>query len=171
MKIKWKKINGWPYDVSSNGLLRRTKKANGTYVGRIVRPSFVKNGYGIVILQNCGKKKTTRIHRLVAEAFIGPCPDGLQVNHKDGNKRNNLASNLEYVDRVGNMQHAAKMGLLKGPGTRGTGHAGTKLTEQNVLDIRSYLAKGFTVKQAAAFFSIGESCVAHIKFRRTWRHI
>jgi hypothetical protein len=42
-------------------------------------------------------KRQKLVHRLVAEAFIGPCPTGKQVNHKDGVKANNNLENLEYV--------------------------------------------------------------------------
>lgn len=51
-----------------------------------------------------------KIHRLVAQLFIGE-PNGLQVNHKDGNKENNAVSNLEYVTHEENRIHAINTGL------------------------------------------------------------
>ena len=53
------------------------------------------------------------IHRLVALAFIGPCPEGKQVHHRDGNKRNPIARNLEYVSASENIKHAWATGLRK----------------------------------------------------------
>ena len=58
-----------------------------------------------------GRKSVTwRIHRLVAGAFI-PNPDGLEeVNHKDCDRTNNRADNLEWVSRVGNIAHSISAG-------------------------------------------------------------
>lgn len=59
------------------------------------------------------KKTVFRLHRLVAEHFIGdPLPKETDVNHKDGNKQNNSASNLEWCTRSENMKHAIRTGLF-----------------------------------------------------------
>ena len=50
------------------------------------------------------------VHRLVARTFIGPCPPGLEVRHKDGNPTNNHVENLEYGTRAQNMQDRLKHG-------------------------------------------------------------
>ena len=69
-------------------------------------------GYLQVGLSNKGDK-TFRVHRLVALTFI-PNPYNLpQVNHKDGNKKNNCVDNLEWISNYDNMQHAVKLGLTK----------------------------------------------------------
>ena len=64
--------------------------------GKILKPYDNGYGYLMVDLQNNGKRKHARIHRLVAEAFI-PYPENLpEVNHKDENSHNNAVGNLEW---------------------------------------------------------------------------
>ena len=72
-----------------------------------------RKGYLAVDLYENGERKTKRVHRLVAEAFI-PNPDNkTEVNHKDGNKLNNNVSNLEWVTSKENVRHAWDNGLMK----------------------------------------------------------
>ena len=70
-----------------------------------------KNGYFKVTLSNDGVPKCFSIHRLVAEAFIENKEGKPQVNHIDGNKRNNCADNLEWVTASENQLHAVRTGL------------------------------------------------------------
>lgn len=71
------------------------------------------SSYLVVVLSVNGKTTHPMIHRLVAEAFV-PNPNGYpEVNHIDGNKLNNHASNLEWVTRSMNQKHAWKSGLQK----------------------------------------------------------
>ena len=71
----------------------------------------IRTGYYSVDLRKNGKRYKCRIHRLVAEAFI-PNPDNLpQVNHKDENKLNNEASNLEWCDNTYNTHYSKHQDL------------------------------------------------------------
>lgn len=56
-------------------------------------------------------KKHTALHRVIAEIYLGKRPEGLVVNHKDGNKLNNFPENLEYCTVNDNIQHSIKMGF------------------------------------------------------------
>ncbi|RJP48805.1 MAG: hypothetical protein C4586_08635 [Anaerolineaceae bacterium] len=107
----WKDIPEFEgvYQISNHGRLKKLKCERRPHsYPRIVS---VKNGNGwylTIILQFEGKKKTARIHRLVAEAFIPNPENKLEVNHKDTNKQNNHWSNLEWVSRKENHAHAVK---------------------------------------------------------------
>ena len=89
MREKWLSVVGYEglYEVSNLGRIRRI---------RIVEPTRKKHGYMQVSLKSStGARKSLRVHRIVAEAFI-PNPEGKpQVNHKDENPENNRADNLE----------------------------------------------------------------------------
>ena len=97
----WKLIKDYPnYSVSDLGNVKNNK------TGRILKPLEVGGGYVVVDLWNNHGSKSKKIHRLVAEAFI-PNPDNKpQVNHIDGNKKNNKKDNLEWVTASENVQHA-----------------------------------------------------------------
>ena len=84
-----------------------------------VKPSLNKDGYLTVTLRlKSGKRKTFRVHRLVAEKFIKNLGKLPEVNHKNGVKIDNFYKNLEWVTHAGNIQHAWNMGLLKSTKSR-----------------------------------------------------
>lgn len=94
------------YLVSNTGRIRR----EGSDKDHSIRD---RKGYFAVDLYENGKRTTERVHILVAEAFV-PNPDSKpMINHKDGNKHNNNAENLEWVTHKENCEHAWKNGLAK----------------------------------------------------------
>lgn len=104
MKEIWRDVKGYEgqYQVSTWGNVRNTQ-------GKNIFQEPNHKGYPRVKLFKDGKKKNKRVNRLVAEAFI-PNPDNLpQVNHRDGNKKNNSFSNLEWVTQEDNLKHATNM--------------------------------------------------------------
>ncbi len=116
MEEIWKDIKGYEgyYQVSNQGRVRRIKSGKSTQKGRILKTSSKFDEYSRTGLSINGKVCWLTIHRLVAEAFI-PNPEKKPcVNHIDGNKRNNVVSNLEWCTYSENNRHAYRIGLNKG---------------------------------------------------------
>ncbi len=110
----WKKIPdcGEYYSVSNFGRVMVTGKRKwGHKIGKIIKP-FDNNGYVRYNLYSGnteGKKRSCKAklaHVLVFEAFIGKIPDGLEINHIDGDKTNNRPENLQAVSASQNIRHA-----------------------------------------------------------------
>lgn len=99
------------YQVSDCGRVRSHPGARvkGSKSGRVLSQSFGSKGYRQVNLCKDNRQHSVKVHRLVAAAFLGPKPDGLQVNHIDGDKNNNHVSNLEYVTAKENTRHAHRV--------------------------------------------------------------
>ena len=97
MKEIWKDINEYPnYMVSNMG---NVKSLNYKHTGRekILKSSVDKIGYMYVGLCKNGVKKKCQVHRLVAEAFYGEIPNGMQVNHINEIKTDNRLENLNLM--------------------------------------------------------------------------
>lgn len=103
----WKQIGKTDYEASSTG------KVRFSITKRELSQCNSATGYMQTRFTRDGKAKSCLVHRVVAEAFLGPCPEGKEVNHKDGDRKNNKIDNLEYLTRSENMLHAVKLGLTK----------------------------------------------------------
>jgi hypothetical protein len=104
----WKTIEGYPkYEVSSLGRIKSYQKSEP----QILKGGYDKDGYHLILLYNENGRVTKKVHRLVAEAFIPNPKNSPQVNHKDGNKRNNSSGNLEWSTCEENITHAFNIGL------------------------------------------------------------
>ena len=158
---------GW-YDVSDQGHVRRMRKTNNTHVGRILKGSIGGKYYLQVALYKDGVRKGAKIHQLVAAAFIGPCQEGKELNHKDGIKTNNHVSNLEYVTHKENQHHASVMGLYASQ--EGEDNSCSKLTEEDVRCIWEEL-KTETRSSIARRRKVCKQTICNIAAGITWRHL
>ena len=111
---EWRPIPGYDglYEVSNCGRVRSYRHNRW---GRSETPKIIcgDNGHylGVTLCKNGQNRQY--IHKLVAEVFI-PNPNHLsEVNHIDGDKRNNRVENLEWCSHKENMQHAADHALFK----------------------------------------------------------
>ena len=117
----WKTVVGWEghYEVSDQGRVRSldriVKARHGAWhkpgvtysgtrrmKGRVLRPGASTSGHLHVVLRN--PKKSRTIHAIVAEIFIGPRPNGMEIRHLNGNPADNRLVNLEYGTRSENSE-------------------------------------------------------------------
>lgn len=108
VKERWKPVSENPsYYVSDQGRIKRNEKE--------IRQDTDRYGYPRVTISTKGIKHTRNTHQLVAKEFVEGYSEGLQVNHINGNKYDNRASNLEWISNGNNLRHAYKTGLNYGP--------------------------------------------------------
>lgn len=112
-------------------------------------------GYGRVKIRG----KQVMAHRIIWEAFNGQIPEGLEINHKDSNKKNNALENLEVVTKSQNAKH----GWVAKPAPRGIGRK--MLSTQSVKEIKELMKKK-SIREISKMFSVSYSCIAHIKSGR-----
>ena len=115
-----------------------------------------------------GRKKTFRLHRLVMMAF-NPIDnsENMQINHKDGNKKNNALSNLEWCTASENQIHAFKNGLQKP--RRGSSSNFSKLKEEDIKRIFELRVKGLTHQAIAEKIGCTRSNISYILSNKTWQ--
>jgi len=101
----WKDIPEFNYQISDYGNIRSKK------TGRILIKCNDKDGYHLITLCKGGKQWTRKVHRLVAQIFIENPNNLSEVNHIDGDKKNNVVYNLEWVSRLENERHAYETGI------------------------------------------------------------
>lgn len=133
-------------------------------------PSADKDGYHSVYLSCNGKTTRRTVHRLTLEAFIGLRPEGFQCCHLDGNRSNNVLSNLKWGSRIENESHKAVHGT-KPVGVKNGQH---RLTEDQVLLIRARKSSGLRNWGAGALareFGVHLRTVYMVSSGRQWTHI
>jgi hypothetical protein len=108
-----------------------------------------------------------RIHRLVLETFVGPCPPGMVCAHNDGNATNNQIDNLRCDTHQANCDDRLRHGTL----CRGEAARHARLKEAEVLEIRRLRAGGMKIGELAALFNVGKDNIKAIIYRRSWRHL
>jgi hypothetical protein len=122
--------------------------------GLVRKQKLNSRGYPQITLSKNGRKHTFLIHRLVAMAFVKNPNKYKEVNHKDGNKLNNKASNLEWVTRSENLIHAIKLGLKVMPKYTRNTHPNAKLKVNDIDLLRAQRISGFTYKEIGEYWGI-----------------
>lgn len=169
-ELIWKDIPGYEgyYQVSNTGLVKRIKYTRGKAAG-ILSPGYKSSGYPYANLCVNGKMKNRLVHQIVMLAFEGKCPDGMEINHIDGNRKNCHVSNLEYVTHKQNMRHSATvLDSWAKHRTRKIRHSRI-LTHEIVNDIRQLAIAGeMTQRDIAKLYYIHYSTVNRIISGESW---
>lgn len=170
----WRPVNGVDHlEISDFGRLRSVSRTfinsrgvSRFWKARILHPSMSGryrsyNYRGTLLL----------IHRVVALAFVDNPDSKLCVKHKDGNKLNNRANNLEWVTRSENMLHAYATGLIKPRDTRGVKNPRASFTVVEVRQIRLLYSRGFKIATIAKQMGRSWSAVGAVAKRQVWKHL
>ena len=167
---EWRQVFGYEgiYSVSSDGQVRTDVGANRLKVGGILR-TRIRGGYPALQLYDVDKKKRSHsVHLLVLRAFVGPCPDGHNANHKNGVKTDARLENLEYTTFSSNSMHAVEHGLLR---VRGEDNPASKLTTEQVGWIRRIYRHGTVIqRELATAFGVKQATVSNIITGKIWRY-
>ena len=162
MNIEWRPVVGHEhlYEVSQAGAIRNriTGKERVIHVNK-------SSGYLSIGLWKNTKRTESMIHRIVTAAFLGPCPDGYEVNHKDRNKLNPNLENLEYVTRSENVLHAYANGVVPRRGELGTM---ARLTETQALKIRASTISNYVLSRE---YKVTPQHIGDIKRGQKWKHL
>jgi hypothetical protein len=149
---EWKPFPGLE-TLGSISNLGRVKSVHGV----ILKPRAAANGYLYIVIMQRGNgiKKTIRPHRLVALAFCEGYQEGYTVNHIDGDKTNNAASNLEWVSHRDNIRHAIKIGL------RPPNYPRPKIPHEDRKMLIEMRKNGVKVKDLAVRYGVSNSSMGH----------
>ena len=141
---------------------------NRTGERRKLKPAIDRFGYLYINLWKNGKQKTFKIHRLIMLSFVGESE--LQVNHIDGNKKNNNFLNLEYCTALENIRHAHRTGLAC---SKGESHGKSKLNKQQVIEIKTELLnyKRGMFAALGRKYKVHSETISGIKRGRIWSHV
>lgn len=159
----WRPVVGYEeYQVSNLGRVR------GKGGGRRWEPGALltlrENEHRLqVTLHPTGRKIITiKVHKLVMITFVGPCPQGMEICHGDGNFKNNRLENLRYDTHRNNALDT----ITHGTNWRRTSRS-AKLTEEIVLFIREH--REITGKELAARFGVSKGLISEVRSEKRWK--
>lgn len=159
---EWKQIAEYPeYAVSNHGYVMRLTDGNKYRAFEIVIPHMLSIGYLAVNLYP--SRDVGYIHRLVIETFTGPCPDGYECHHIDGDKTNNRLDNLEWILKSEHIKTNIGLGNKVG-----SNNPMAKLLEEDIRNILRLLDEGMQGKVIAELYDLSPAAISMIKNGRRW---
>ena len=178
----WKWVPGYEgfYKVSNIGRVKsisrqvlrvRQGRVNHMFTipEKILKPGSRSGRELFVYLCQEGVNTPFAIHRLVLLAFVGPCPNGMEGCHNDGNRRNNRLDNLRWDTHKNNQHDMYSHGTAK-IFRSGEDHLKAKLTWCEVREIRHLYSTGeYTCKKLARRFEVCLQSICNIVLGKTWK--
>jgi hypothetical protein len=173
--VVFKEVSGFPgYRVGDDGSVwsrwRRGGRTHGyilSDVWRLLVGGIDRDGYHKLILCAGGKRRHVRAAILVLEAFVGPCPAGMESCHEDGDNTNDRLSNLRWDTHLNNIRDKRRHGTHQ----TGEKHAFHKFTDDQVREIRARRAAGEKVTHLAREFKVWPGTISAITTGRHWKHL
>jgi hypothetical protein len=152
------------YQISNLGRVKSIK--NNIFLKQALNTSR----YYIVCLSKKGKKKTSLIHRLIAQCFVSNKNNKPVINHINMIRTDNSISNLEWCTHSENVNHSYRNNNSSRPFLKGVKHFKCKLSEQEVYCIRYYKGKIPNVI-LSRLFKVSQQSITNIQHNRTWKHL
>jgi hypothetical protein len=141
MKEEWRNHPNWDIEVSDYGRIRKN--------GKVAKLSKRGDGYLVVSVGGRGMP-ILRVHRLVLEVFTGPCPDGLEARHLDGNSLNNKHTNLRWGTRKEQIMDQKKHGTFsRPPCTRGVDNPSYRYTDGELIGAIELVKRGLSQREVS----------------------
>ena len=172
---EWRPVVGLQhYEVSSSGRVRSldrvitARRRSGltmmTLSGKVLRHGSNGRGYLRVCLRGDCRRIWEYVHRLVLTAFVGPCPDGEECCHWDGDPSNNHISNLRWGTRAGNCADSIRHGTM----IRGERCGSAKLKEMDVHFARHWTKKGYARQHVGEVLGVSSRTIGDIVNGKCW---
>lgn len=158
------------YPLKYNYYILESGEIYSEITNKVLSVQLDKDGYEKVrLISTDGKRHRYSVHRLMLENFK-PCDNmqELQVNHIDGNKRNNNLSNLEWVTPSENIKHAHKIGLKN---QKGEANNASKLTNEQVIEIIERLQNKQSMYSIGKLYGVSLCTIKLIRDKKTWKHL
>lgn len=158
-----------PYPASPAYLVSNTGLVYSKRLGVPLKPVLAPKGYfKVTMYYPDGAVKSVRIHKIVAETFLGPRPTPKhEINHKSGVKSDNSVDNLEWTTSSENKKHAYRTGLRMR--TYGETNPNSILNDDGVRAVRLMLKSGMSVREVAERLGVSQGAIKDIRSGRTWK--